>query len=429
MDHSLHVKGYYYESVCSMKKIILFSFLIILGLVTSQMTHYLSESNRAVYEFVVKNLTLLGLGFIMIQVGLEFIIDRNKLGSYAWDYFVAFTAAAFPWIFCTLYFVYAYNHSPDIPRYNIWTEALLLGRFASPTSAGVLFSMLAAAGLAATWVFKKARILAIFDDLDTILLMIPLKMMIIGFKMEMILLVFVIIALIYFAWKKMHSIPLPLDWYYILFYALILTLICEFIYIATSAIEGMVPIHLEILLPAFVLGCVLKAPGKSRSIEDFLHQPNEQWAQLIISALFMFLVGASMPSIVLMESQVPDNVALTSGALSFWDYDIAGFPLKYVLIDILILTILSNLGKMFPAFCYRKEATLRERLALAVAMFPRGEVGAGVIIISMQMILHLSKGLVIIAMLSLTVNLIMTGFFIVIIKKLLEKSQPVPVLS
>jgi len=42
--------------------------------------------------------------------------------------------------------------------------------------------MLAAAGLSATWMFRKARILAIFDDLDTVLLMIPLKMMMLGVR-------------------------------------------------------------------------------------------------------------------------------------------------------------------------------------------------------------------------------------------------------
>jgi hypothetical protein len=54
-------------------------------------------------------------------------------------------------------------------------ESPLIGRFAARTSAGILFTMLAAAGLAATWTYKKARVLAIFDDLDTVLLMIPLR--------------------------------------------------------------------------------------------------------------------------------------------------------------------------------------------------------------------------------------------------------------
>jgi Kef-type K+ transport system membrane component KefB len=406
-----------------MKKVILFSLLIILGLITSQMTPYFSESVRNSYDLIVKNLTLVGLGFIMIHVGLEFIIDRRKLSSYAWDYFVAFTAAAFPWIFCTLYFVYAYQHSSDTSRFNIWTEALLLGRFASPTSAGVLFSMLAAAGLGATWLFQKARILAIFDDLDTIILLIPIKMMIIGFKWEMIILVFVIVALIYFAWKKMHSISLPLNWYWVLSYSVILTVLCELIYFITTIIEGMVPLHLEILLPAFVCGCVLAVPKKYKSMHEFLDQPEEQWAQLIIPAAFMFLIGASMPPIALMQGIGSSDVSINAEVTSIWNYHIAGFPLKYIIIDVIALTFLSNLGKMYPFFCYRKEASTRERLALAVAMFPRGEVGGGVIIISMQMILHLSQGLILIAMLSLTVNLIMTGLFIVIIKKLLDRSE------
>jgi hypothetical protein len=40
----------------------------------------------------------------------------------------------------------------------------------------MLFAMLAVAGLSATWFFQKARILVIFDDLDTVLLMIPLSL-------------------------------------------------------------------------------------------------------------------------------------------------------------------------------------------------------------------------------------------------------------
>ena len=45
-----------------------------------------------------------------------------------------------------------------------------------------------------TWIFQKARILAIFDDLDTLLLMVPLKAIFVGLKWELSFgLVFVII--------------------------------------------------------------------------------------------------------------------------------------------------------------------------------------------------------------------------------------------
>ena len=48
------------------------------------------------------------------------------------------------------------------------------------------------------------------------------------------------------------------------------------------------------------------------------------------------------------------------------------------------LTVLSNLGKCLLMFCYRKEeASLRKRLAVSAAMFPRGEAGAGVLMLAL----------------------------------------------
>merc|ERR1719446_1965744 len=85
-------------------------------------------------------------------------------------------------------------------------EALLIARFAAPTSAGILFSMLNAAGLKDTWVFHKARILAIFDDLDTIVLMIPLKILLVGLKWELSVAISIMFVLLLLSWKKLHSI-------------------------------------------------------------------------------------------------------------------------------------------------------------------------------------------------------------------------------
>ena len=136
-----------------------------------------------------------GLAFIMIHVGFEFHIDKSNLGQYGWDYVVAFTAASFPWVFVTGYFVFVML-PPEICGGTLaaWKETLLAGRFAAPTSAGVLFSMLAAAGLGRTWLFRKARILAIFDDLDTVLLMIPLKMLMVGLAWQLGLIVVVMVV-------------------------------------------------------------------------------------------------------------------------------------------------------------------------------------------------------------------------------------------
>jgi Kef-type K+ transport system membrane component KefB len=86
---------------------------------------------------------------------------------------------------------------------------------------------------------------------------------------------------------------------------------------------------------------------------------------------------------------------------------------------VVLITMLSNLGKMFPALCYRQEATPRERLALAIGMFPRGEVGAGVLVVSMSY--GLGGVALTVAVLSLALNLSLTGAFIAAVKKLIAK--------
>jgi Kef-type K+ transport system membrane component KefB len=81
---------------------------------------------------------------------------------------------------------------------------------------------------------------------------------------------------------------------------------------------------------------------------------------------------------------------------------------------VLALTVLANLGKMVPALCYRREAHWRERLALAVGMWPRGEVWTGVLIVSLGY--GLGGPMILAAMLSLALNLILTGVFILVVK-------------
>ena len=175
-----------------MKKVLVFSLLLVAGLVGSQLLPGLALGDGVATAIKLVTMTL--LGFIMIHVGYEFEIDRSRLGSYAVDYGVAATAATFPWIFCSVYFLLVLGPAGALGSWNAWTEALLIGRFAAPTSAGILFSMLAAAGLSVTWMFRKARVLAIFDDLDTVLLMIPLKMMLVGMRWQLAVVVIVMVA-------------------------------------------------------------------------------------------------------------------------------------------------------------------------------------------------------------------------------------------
>ena len=217
-------------------QIILYSSLLILGMIVSQAVDL---SN---IHLPLSTLTMICLAYIMIEVGLEFSIDKKKIKSYGTDYLVAATAAAFPWIFCALYFIGIFH--------THWKEALLIARFAAPTSAGVLFAMLAAAGLGTTWLFRKAQVLAIFDDLDTVLLMIPLQILFTGMKTELIYVIILIVFLLAGAYFWLHRLKWPVHHGWLMVYGILVTLFCEML-------EHSANVHLEVLLPSFALGCLL----------------------------------------------------------------------------------------------------------------------------------------------------------------------------
>jgi Kef-type K+ transport system membrane component KefB len=389
-----------------MRKVLLFSVLLVVGLIISQYLDSLTGDSSITGE-VVRVLTMVMLGFIMIHVGYEFEIDRSKIRSYGFDYLVAATSAAFPWIFCAVYFVFFLYEPEHWGSFDTWTAALLAGRFAAPTSAGVLFSMLAAAGLSATWFYRKIRILAIFDDLDTVLLMVPLKMLIVGIRWQLGIIVAIMFIQLWFAWKFLHKIRMPITWPWVLCYAAAIVIVSEVLYKASMILDDVVPIHIEVLLPAFVLGCIMARPkGHDPHADDARdgHQegpesPHEQKVTTIISAAFMILVGLSMPPI-----------ALSGGS---WES---------IALHVLAITALANLGKMFPLFVYRKETHWKERLAICIGMWPRGEVGAGVLIISLGY--GIGGQMVTVAALSLALNLLLTGVFIVVVKRLLNATPP-----
>ncbi|MGH7197506.1 MAG: hypothetical protein ACREH5_02035 [Candidatus Omnitrophota bacterium] len=124
-------------------QIVLYSVLLFAGIIVSQVT------DLSAIRPWVNAVTMVCLAYIMIEVGLEFTINKKKLKNYGVDYFVSASAATLPWLLCTGYFLFFLGTG--------WKESLLVGCFAAPTSAGVLFAMLAAAGLGTTWVFRKAK--------------------------------------------------------------------------------------------------------------------------------------------------------------------------------------------------------------------------------------------------------------------------------
>jgi len=369
-----------------MIQVILYSGLLLAGMVVSQ------AADLSGLRGALSTLTMVCLAYIMLEVGLEFTLDKQRLKSYGWDYVVAATAAAFPWILCAAYFMGVFQTD--------WKEALLIGRFAAPTSAGVLFAMLAAAGLGSTWLFRKAQVLAIFDDLDTVLFMIPLQFLFVGLKPELMIVAVLIVALLAAAYRWLHLLRWPIGKSRLFLYAAGVVFFCY-------AIERTVHIHLEVLLPAFAFGCLLFNPAhRPNRLPEHAHEhaylePETgaaHWLDRGIKASFMFLVGCSLPRI---------SLGVVGVGAAAW--------------HVLALTVLSNLGKCFPALCYRQEASLRHRLALSIAMFPRGEVGAGVLLVAIGYGL---KGLPLtLSALSLALNLALTGVVIIAVTKLLANPK------
>ena len=374
-----------------MKKVFLFSLFLVLGLVLSQcLPVWLGEAFLTA-EKVAKTLMFVCLAFIMINVGREFEVDKTRWRSYAEDYFIAMATAAMPWFLIALYYVFVLLPPEFWNSWEAWKENLLLSRFAAPTSAGILFTMLAAIGLKSSWIYKKIQVLAIFDDLDTILLMIPLQILMIGFKWQLFVIIGVVCILLIFGWKRLSSLNLPQSWKSILLYSVCIVAAFESVYLISKALMGQDgAIHIEVLLPAFVLGMVMKTVHN--------HSQEEERASSFISYLFMFLVGLSTPIFIGLE---------TGGD---------GMPGWGMLIfHVIVVTILSNLGKMFPLFFYR-DRKIQERLALSIGMFTRGEVGAGIIVIAMGY--QLGGSALIISILSLVLNLVLTGFFVVAVKRI-----------
>ena len=231
-------------------------------------------------------------------------------------------------------------------------------------------------------------------------------MLLVGIRWQLAIVVAVLVGLIALAWRYLHVLRLPVRWPFVIGYALVITAACEALHVGSLGIDDTVPIHIEVLLPAFALGCMLARPaGHDPHTDDARegHQegpedPAEQRVSRIVSGVFMVLVGLSMPPL----AQTSGGAPLSPAALA---------------LHVLLLTVISNVGKCFSVLCYRAEASLRERIAVSIAMFPRGEVGAGILVVSIGY--GITGPMLSAAMLSLALNLVLTGVFIAAVKRLL----------
>lgn len=371
-------------AVKSLIAIWLFSFVLICGIALSQMVDL--DPFRPFLFFLTDTL----LGYIMVEVGLEFWIQKRKWKSYLVDYGIASLSAALPWMFCFLYFLIFGTGS--------WQENLLLSRFAAPTATGILFAMLGLAGLGMTWLFKKIEVLVIFDDLDTIFFLIPLQFLLSGGHLGLISVAFMMVVLMVIGWRYMHLLKFPTHRAWLFLYALVISTL-------TSWLDRSYGLEVEVLLPSFVLGLVLYHPQRGKKAshlhEHAFIEPQSMPSLLTdrsIKLLFMFLVGLLLP-------KIPIDTE----------------TLKNLLLHVVCITLLMNVGKLAPLFFYKKEASFRERVAVAVGMMPRGEMGAGILTIALG---HGIKSVMAqAAALSLALNLFLTCFFMWIVMWLLKDKR------
>lgn len=389
-----------------MRKVLSFSAFLMIGLLISQFLPGVVGDGYGSIKSVSNVFLYICLGFIMINVGREFEVDKTRWRSYAEDYFIAMATAAMPWLLIAIYYIFVLLPPEYWNSWETWKENLLLSRFAAPTSAGILFTMLAALGLKSSWIYKKIQVLAIFDDLDTILLMIPLQIMMVGLRWQLIIIILVVFLLLAFGWRQLSKYNWRQDWKAIILYSILVFGVTQVVYVVSKHLYGEAgSIHIEVLLPAFVLGMVMK--------HKEIDTPIEHKVSTGVSFFFMLLVGMSMPQFIgvdFSETHAGDYSVTGSQEMMSWGM---------IIYHVVVVSVLSNVGKLFPLFFYR-DRMVSERLALSVGMFTRGEVGAGVIFIALGY--NLGGPALVISVLTIVLNLILTSIFVLWVKNLALRS-------
>ena len=127
----------------------------------------------------------------------------------------------------------------------------------------------------------------------------------------------------------------------------------------------------------------------------------------------MFLVVMSMPLFI--------GIELSAGIAGAGSINGSQPMMSWgmIALHVVIVSALSNVGKLMPLFFYR-DRKFSERLALSIGMFTRGEVGAGVIFIAIGY--NLGGPALLISVLTIVLNLILTGGFVMLVKKLALKT-------
>ena len=236
--------------------------------------------------------------------------------------------------------------------------------------------------------------------------MIPLQIMMVGLRWQLIIIVLVVFVLLSIGWKQLGKYNWRQDWKAIFFYSVAVFAVTQLVYMVSKYFYGDEgSIHIEVLLPAFVLGMVMK--------HKEIDTPLEHKVSTGVSFLFMFLVGMSMPLFVGVDfSETHSGTHSITGSQEMMSWGM-------IIYHVVIVSLLSNVGKLFPVLFYR-DRKLSERLALSIGMFTRGEVGAGIIFIALGY--NLGGPALVISVLTLVLNLILTSIFVLWVKNLALRS-------
>lgn len=394
--------------------------LLLCGMFMAQSAPSVLGEWQSVFTLLIGLLSAWTLAMIMIPVGHECDIEKKGFWSkHRIDIGVSSGSATLPWLLVSLFF-----HFFILQPESWWTwhgvlESALIGRFAAPTSAGILLTLLDQAGLKETWTRKKAQLVVILDDIETVILCVGLVALHSGAIGPAAIVIAISLLLLAGGWRWMGKCNLPVGWKSVAVYSLTIVAVCKSIELVSHSINSAHPLHIEPLLPAFILGFIIRrhhrSDSETTSQDDEIavdleqrHVPEasttlppseaDERAFSRIKLGFMFLVGAGMPAISL-------GSASSVGTVMF---------------HVACVSVLMIAGKLVPLFAYRNQS-IRQRLALCACLQPRGEVGAGIILMSLSQ--GISQQAVTIALLALTVNLLMTPIFIMIAKRLLEEDE------
>lgn len=111
-----------------MRKVLSFSAFLVVGLFIAQYLPAWSGSDYGTVKTVSNVLLYICLGFIMINVGREFEVDKSRWQTYAKDYFVAMATAAMPWFLIAIYYIFVLLPPEYWNSWEAWKENLLLSR-------------------------------------------------------------------------------------------------------------------------------------------------------------------------------------------------------------------------------------------------------------------------------------------------------------